>query len=195
MRKYRKSTKIDRKSLRRCFAHKQHKESPIFSFMDATWRRFWSPFQGQLDVPGPSKSPVQGQLAVQGPSNPSFQGHPDIPRSSEPQFQGQLDVTGCSKPPFQDQLDVPGSLKPPSQGHLTCKGSRNRTNFCKCSAKLLARKRSMSLKQSSDECNQKRDKLLQVQLKDQGNTTLNVLKHGWTSADATNQSRQQNQCP
>ena len=41
--KKRKSTKIDEKSLRRCFANALHAESSIFPFSDATWRRFWSP--------------------------------------------------------------------------------------------------------------------------------------------------------
>ena len=128
----------------------------MFSFADATWRRFWSPFQGQLDVLGPSKSPVKGQLAVHGLSNPPFQGQLDVPRSSEPPFQGQLDVTGCSKPPIQGQLDVPGPLTPPFQGQLDVQGLRNWTNFCKCSGKIQALKRAMSLKQSLDECNKTR---------------------------------------
>ena len=41
--KKRKSTKIDEKLLRRCFANALHAESSIFPFSDATWRRFWSP--------------------------------------------------------------------------------------------------------------------------------------------------------
>ena len=154
-------TKIDkiyRKSRRRRFAHEPHKENPMFSFADATWRRFWSPFQGQLDVLGPSKSPVKGQLAVHGLSNPPFQGQLDVPRSSEPPFQGQLDVTGCSKPPFQGQLDVPGPLTPPFQGQLDVQGLP------------------------------KLDELLQVQWKDPGIETSNVVETvvGRVQQNATN---------
>ena len=78
--------------------------------------------------------------------------------SSEPPFQGQLDVTGCSKPPFQGQLDVPGPLTPPFQGQLDVQGLP------------------------------KLDELLQVQGKDPGIETSNVVETaiGRSQQNATN---------
>ena len=43
LQKNRRSTKIDAKSLRQCFANAQRGENSIFSFPDATWCPFWSP--------------------------------------------------------------------------------------------------------------------------------------------------------
>ena len=43
LQKKQKSTKIDEKSLRQCFANAQRRENSIFPLPDATWCRFWSP--------------------------------------------------------------------------------------------------------------------------------------------------------
>ena len=51
--KKRKSTKIDEKSLRRCFVNALHEENSIFPLSNATWRRFWSPRR----APGRSRAP------------------------------------------------------------------------------------------------------------------------------------------
>ena len=47
LQKNRKSTKIDEKLLPRCFTNAPRKKNSIFSLMDATWRRFWSPQRAQ----------------------------------------------------------------------------------------------------------------------------------------------------
>ena len=43
LRKRRRSTKIDKKSLRQCFVSESRETNMFFSLPDATWRRFWTP--------------------------------------------------------------------------------------------------------------------------------------------------------
>ena len=68
LQKNKKSTEIDEKSLRRCFANAQSEENSIFPLPDATWCRFWSPRR----APGRSRAPF---LATRGTLGDS----PDAP--------------------------------------------------------------------------------------------------------------------
>ena len=101
--KKRKSTKIDEKSLRRCFANELHEENSIFPLPDATWRRFWS----SQCAPECSRAPFltfRGALRDSLGAPGARRGRPKtLPRRSRDAFGTLLDASGCPE-------RVPGAI-------------------------------------------------------------------------------------
>ena len=99
LQKKQKSTKIDEKSLRQCFANAQRRENSIFPLPDATWCRFWSP----RHAPRRSRAPFLASRGTLGDPPDAFAARrgrsrdaPEtLPRRSRDAFGTLLDATGC----------------------------------------------------------------------------------------------------
>ena len=94
LRKARKSTKIDGKSLRRRFANEPRGKKSIFALPGATWRRFWR----LRSIPGRSRALLLASRAALGdpPGDPgACRGRPEtLPRRSRDAFRMLLGTTG-----------------------------------------------------------------------------------------------------
>ena len=103
LQKNQKSTKIDEKSLRQCFANAQRGEKSIFPLPDATWCRFWSPRR----APRRSRAPFLASRGTLGnpPDAPAARRGRSgtLPRRSQDAFGTLLDATGCPE-------RVPGTI-------------------------------------------------------------------------------------
>ena len=103
LQKNRKSTNIDEKSLRRCFANALHEGNSIFPLSDATWCRFWSP----RHAPRRSRAPFLASRGTLGdpPDAPAARRGRSgtLPRRSRDAFGTLLDATGCPE-------RVPGTI-------------------------------------------------------------------------------------
>ena len=106
----RKSTKIDKQSLRQCFANAQRGENSIFPLPDATWCRFWSPRR----APRRSRAPFLASRGTLGdpPDAPATRRgcSGTLPSRSRDALRTLLDTMGCPERvpgPFFTRFWVP----------------------------------------------------------------------------------------